>query len=233
MMNLAKTTKDSAEREIILNNMISIFVEIWSALSSEEKWVIGRSYAQCLSDGDNKLLIALKSVLLKVKGFDYVPENLRSNTYIIAAKDLLSAHQGMNNFYNEPSKAKYLAQMGNSIPAPAFGNCMTAVLACKLGNSYGISWDAQTYLDEILQTVSKDRWSYYLSSVLPYDRVILYKLCVDIIVDRWIELVEKYSLAEIDIEGQKELKDLMSFSNPKQKIQLKRVVNRILESIIS
>ncbi len=231
MMNLAKTTKDSAEREIILNNMISIFVEIWSALSSEEKWVIGRSYAQCLSDGDNKLLIALKSVLLKVKGFDYVPENLRSNTYIIAAKDLLSAHQGMNNFYNEPSKAKYLAQMGNSIPAPAFGNCMTAVLACKLGNSYGISWDAQTYLDEILQTVSKDRWSYYLSSVLPYDRVILYKLCVDITADRWIELVEKYSLEKIDIEGEKELKDLISYSNPKQKIQLKRVVNRILESL--
>ncbi len=231
MMNLAKTTKDSAEREIILNNMITIFVEIWSALSSEEKWVIGRSYAQCLSDGDNKLLIALKSVLLKVKGFDYVPENLRSNTYIIAAKDLLSAHQGMNNFYNEPSKAKYLAQMGNSIPAPAFGNCMTAVLACKLGNSYGISWDAQTYLDEILQTVSKDRWSYYLNSVLPYDRVILYKLCVDITADRWIELVEKYSLEKIDIEGEKELKDLISFSNSKQKIQLKRVVNRILESL--
>lgn len=231
MMNLAKTTKDSAEREIILNNMITIFVEIWSVLSSEEKWVIGRSYAQCLSDGDNKLLIALKSVLLKVKGFDYVPENLRSNTYIIAAKDLLSAHQGMNNFYNEPSKAKYLAQMGNSIPAPAFGNCMTAVLACKLGNSYGISWDAQTYLDEILQTVSKDRWSYYLSSVLPYDRVILYKLWGDITADRWIELVEKYGLDKVDIEGDKELKDLILFSNPKQKIQLKRVVNRVLERL--
>lgn len=231
MMNLAKTTRDSAEREIILNNMITIFVEIWSALSSEEKWVIGRSYAQCLSDGDNKLLIALKSVLLKVKGFDYVPENLRSNTYIIAAKNLLSAHQGMNNFYNEPSKAKYLAQMGNSIPAPAFGNCMTAVLACKLGNSYGISWDAQTYLDEILQTVSKDRWSYYLSSVLPYDRVILYKLWGDITADRWIELVEKYGLDKVEIEGDKELKDLILFSNPKQKIQLKRVVNRVLERL--
>lgn len=231
MMNLAKTTRDSAEREIILNNMITIFVEIWSALSSEEKWVIGRSYAQCLSDGDNKLLIALKSVLLKVKGFDYVPENLRSNTYIIAAKDLLSAHQGMNNFYNEPSKAKYLAQMGNSIPAPAFGNCMTAVLACKLGNSYGISWDAQTYLDEILQTVSKDRWSYYLNSVLPYDRVILYKLWGDITADRWIGLVEKYGLDKVEIEGDKELKDLILFSNPKQKIQLKRVVNRVLERL--
>lgn len=231
MMNLAKTTKDSAEREIVLNNMITILVEVWSALSSEEKWVIGRSYAQCLSDGDNKLLIALKSVLLKVRGFDYVPENLRSNTYIIAAKDLLSAHQGMNNFYNEPSKAKYLAQMGNSIPAPAFGNCMTAVLACKLGNRFGISWDAQTYLDEILKSVSKDRWSYYLNSVLPYDRVILYKLCADTTADRWIDLVQEYGLEKIDIKGNKELKDLITFSNPKQKNLLKRVVNKILESL--
>lgn len=231
MMNLAKTTQDSAEREIVLNNMITIFVEIWSALSSEEKWTIGRSYAQCLSDGDNKLLIALKSVLLKVKGFDYVPENLRSNTYIIAAKDLLSVHQGIDNFYNEPSKAKYLAQMGNSIPAPAFGNCMTAVLACKLGNSYGISWDAQIYLDEILKTVSKDRWSYYLSSVLPYDRVILYKLCSDAIADRWIELVQNYNLENIDVENEKEIKDLLSYSNAKYKIRLKRIANKILDSL--
>lgn len=121
--------------------------------------------------------------------------------------------------------------MGNSIPAPAFGNCMTAVLACKLGNSYGISWDAQTYLDEILQTVSKDRWSYYLSSVLPYDRVILYKLWGDITADRWIELVEKYGLDKVEIEGDKELKDLILFSNPKQKIQLRRGVNRVLERL--
>lgn len=233
MMNLAKTIQDSAEREIVLNNMITIFVEIWPSLSSEEKWAIGRSYAQCLSDGDNKLLIALKSVLLKVKGFDYVPENLRSNTYIAAAKELLSAHQGIDNFYNEPSKARYLAQMGNSIPAPAFGTCMTAVLACKLGNSYGISWDAQCYLDEILQTVSRDRWVYYLSSVLPYDRVVLYKLCGNLTVDRWIDLVQEYGLDKIGIEGEKDLKDLISNSNAKGKKNVKRIAARILECLKS
>ena len=144
---------------------------------------------------------------------------------------MLSAHQGIDNFYNEPSKARYLAQMGNSIPAPAFGNCMTAVLACKLGNSYGISWDAQIYLDEILQTVSKDRWSYYLSSVLPYDRVILYKLCSDAIADRWIELVQNYNLENIDVENEKEIKDLLSYSNAKYKIRLKRIANKILDSL--
>lgn len=228
LMNLAKITTDSAEREIILNNVVTIFVEIWQALSSEDRWVAGRAYAQCLSDGDNKLLIALKSVLLKVKGFDYVPENLRSNSYIMAAKNLLSAHQGINNFYNEPGKAKYLAQMGNSIPAPAFGSCMTAVLACKLGNAYGISWEAQKYLDEILKTVSKDRWIYYLNSVLPNDRVILYKLMIDEIVDRWIDIVTQYGLSELDGEFSKNVRDMLQYSNPQNKKQLKNLANKLL-----
>jgi len=228
LMNLAKATPDSAEREIILNNLNTVFVEIWQSLSSEDKWVVGRAYAQCLNDGDNKLLIALKSVLLKVKGFDFVPENLRSNSYIMAAKSLLATHQGINNFYNEPSKAKYLAQMGNSIPAPAFGCCMTSVLACKLGNIYGISWDAQQYLDEILKTVSKDRWIYYLGSVLQNDRVILYKLTIDNIIDRWIDVVEKYNLYELDAEFSKDIKDILQYSNSTNKRQLKMVVNRLL-----
>ena len=229
LLNLAKITPDSAEREIILNNMITIFVEIWIALSSEDKWVIGRSYAQCVNDGDNKLLIAFKSILLKVKGFDYVPENLRSNSYIIAAKELLTAHQGINNYYNEPSKAKYLSQMGNSIPAPAFGNCMTSVLACKLGNSYGISWDAQKYLDDILHTVSRDRWVYYLSSVLPHDRVILYKLTENRTAERWIELVQEYGLNTMDVDNDKRIKDLLAYSNSTQINQLKAAAIKILD----
>ncbi len=228
LLNLAKITPDSAEREIILNNMIIIFVGVWSALSSEEKWVTGRSYAQCVNDGDNKLLIAFKSILLKVKGFDFVPENLRSNSYIIAAKELLSAHQGINNYYNEPAKARYLSQMGNSIPAPAFGACMTAVLACKLGNDYGISWDAQSYLDNILQTTSKDRWAYYLSSVLPHDRVILYKLLGNQTLDRWFGLVQEYGLSEIDMHGDKNIKELLAYSDTNQKTKLKAVVSKIL-----
>lgn len=118
--------------------------------------------------------------------------------------------------------------MGNSIPAPAFGCCMTSVLACKLGNIYGISWDAQQYLDEILKTVSKDRWIYYLGSVLQNDRVILYKLTIDNIIDRWIDVVEKYNLYELDAEFSKDIKDILQYSNSTNKRQLKMVVNRLL-----
>ncbi len=228
LMNLAKITPDSAQREIILNNLVTILAEIWQALSSEEKWVVGRAYAQCLNEGDNRLLVALKSVLLKVRGFDFVPENLRSNSYITAAKKLLTAHQGINNFYNEPGKAKYLSQMGSSIPAPAFGSCMTSVLACKLGNRYGISWDAQKYLDAILKTVSKDRWTYYLDNVLPNDDIVLYKLTENAMAERWIEIVAEYNLHRLDAELKKDVKDILQFSTQNNIRQLKVLANRML-----
>ena len=92
LLNLAKTLQDSAERENVFANMGYIISGIWSDLSSDDRWAIGRTYAQANSDGDMNLSTSLKSLLIKIKGFDYVPENLRSNSYIKAAKDLLSAH---------------------------------------------------------------------------------------------------------------------------------------------
>lgn len=210
MMSLAKNTPDSAEREIVLNNLRVILIAIWANLTSEDRWVIGMNYAQSLSEGDRNMVIALKAILLSVKGFDYVPENLRSTSYISAAKDLIVAHQGANNFYNEPSKAKYLSNMGNSIPAPAFGICMTAVLACKLGNAYGISWDAQPSIDLILDSVSEERWKYYFSNVLLHDEIIISKLLHERCIDRWRELIQKYKLDELELDAQKEIKELLN-----------------------
>lgn len=198
LLNLAKTLQDSAERENVFANIGYIVSGVWPTLSSDDRWAVGRSYAQANNDGDTNLSKALKSLLIKTKGFDYVPENLRSNSYIKAAKDLLAAHFGMNNFYNEPSYAKILCDMGSSIPAPAFGTCMTAILACKLGNRYGISWDAQQYLDKLLDRVSPDRWIYYFETVFPTDETILYKVySLQELLSRLHEVVVKYKLNEL------------------------------------
>ncbi|MDE5896860.1 MAG: hypothetical protein K2H43_03490, partial [Clostridia bacterium] len=198
LINLAKTLQDGAERENVFVNIGNVISGIWENLSSDDRWSVGRAYAQANNDGDVNFSKAVKSLLIKVKGFDYVPENLRSNSYIVAAKDLLSAHYGANNFYREPSYAKTLCEMGTSIPMPAFGNCMTAILACKLGNTYGISWDAQEYLDKLLDRVSPDRWRYYLANIFPTDEVVLYKLYVQSnALSRFIDVAVKYKLKDI------------------------------------
>lgn len=64
-------------------------------------------------------MYVLKNVLMKVHGVDYVPENLKSLTFIETAKKLISVHYGMNNFYNEPKAMKDLSSLGTIIPKPA------------------------------------------------------------------------------------------------------------------
>lgn len=199
LLNFAKTLQDGAERENVFANIGYIVSAVWVDLSSDDRWSVGRSYAQANNDGDNSMSKALKSLLIKVKGFDYVPENLRSNSYIKVAKDLLAAHYGLNNFYNEPSYAKLLYKMGSSIPVPALGMCITAILACKIGNQYGYSWDAQADLDKLLDNIIPERWVYYFDKVLPTDETILYKLRSLELAERfWDEVVEKYKLYDLD-----------------------------------
>ena len=105
---------------------------------------------------------------------------------------------------------------------------MTSVLACKLGNRYGISWDAQKYLDAILKTVSKDRWTYYLDNVLPNDDIVLYKLTENAMAERWIEIVAEYNLHRLDAELKKDVKDILQFSTQNNIRQLKVLANRML-----
>lgn len=198
LLNLARTVEQGAEQETVLANLVTVITAIWDGLQSEDKYTIGRAYTQANADGKKPLIKALKLLLMQVKGFDYVPENLRSNSYIDVAKKLLTVHYSMNNYYNEPIVAKELMQMGSSIPSPALGACLTSVIACKLGNAYGISWAAQTYLDNILDGITQDRWSYYLNQVLPNNADILAKIsCTDERYERWEALVVKYQLDKV------------------------------------
>lgn len=198
LLNLARTVEQGAEQETVLANLVTVITAIWDGLQSEDKYTIGRAYTQANADGKKPLIKALKLLLMQVKGFDYVPENLRSNSYIDVAKKLLTVHYSMNNYYNEPIVAKELMQMGSSIPSAALGAYLTSVIACKLGNAYGISWAAQTYLDNILDGITQDRWSYYLNQVLPNNADILAKIsCTDERYERWEALVVKYQLDKV------------------------------------
>jgi hypothetical protein len=199
-LNLSKSTQ-GAELENVLANMVYIIPEVWEDLLSDDRYPVGFAYSEAVSEGNVKLVKALKSVLLKVKGFDYVPESLRSTTFIDAANELLRLHHGLDNYYNEPAGVKHLLSLGTSIPVPALGVCITATLACKLGNSYGRSNAAQKYLDEILVGISSDRWEYYINQVLPVNETILYKLQESSPARNWNSVVVTYNLDKVNCKN--------------------------------
>jgi len=193
LLAVFKTGK-GAQLEHAARNALVIIPRFWKHLRAPEKWQIGQAYAVEFSEGRQDSVRALHAVLLEVAGFDFVPENLRSATFARVASAVISAHQGMNNFYNEPAPTRELASLGTSIPGPALAICMTAVLCVKLGNRYGKSNAAQSYADQILAGLSLDRWYYYLNGRLDQDRVILAEIMSEKPASSWATLMSGLGL---------------------------------------
>ena len=197
LLNLAHSSK-GAQLENALANLNVILPLIWSTLHENEKWRIGTSYSAAYSSGAQVASAGLKSALLKVQGFDFVPENVRSHTFLKAAEKLIEAHEGMNNFYNEPGPLKELRALGTIIPIPAFPVCATAVLCVYLGNPYGLCNAAQSDALAVLGGFTGDRWEYYFNECLPSDARMLNKLSYEKPKARLTRLVSELNLGKLN-----------------------------------
>ena len=216
-----------AQLEHAARNASLIVPMFWAALKQPERWQIGQAYASEFASGKRESVKALHTALVSVRGFDYVPENLRSNTFTRVANSVISAHQGLNNFYNEPAPMRELANLGSSIPGPALAICITAVLCVKLGNPYGISRQAQSSADNVLIEISPDRWKYYLEGRLEFDRLILPKLTSDGPLSRWMEIVGNIALDPQTITC-KPARDLTTATKNKQPNRVKAIASTML-----
>ncbi|MFZ2725952.1 MAG: hypothetical protein WAX77_06880 [Methylococcaceae bacterium] len=227
LMNATKKNT-GANLEHTLANINVIVPAIWANLRDTEKWQVGHAYAEAYADGKSTVVGGLKSALLKVKGFDFVPENLRSNTFLKAAKAIIDAHDNFNNFYNEPAPVKNLSKLGTTIPTPALPVCITALLCVVLGNYYGVSTIAKIEASEILKKITPDRWAYYLNNAFPSDTRILTKILDDKPLANWIKLVEEYNFHELAIKD-KDINSLLSASNKKEARKIQSIATKILE----
>lgn len=227
LMNAAKKNV-GAQLEHALANINVLIPEIWKNLRDTEKWQIGKTYAETYADGKTSAVSGIKSVLLKVKGFDFVPENLRSTTFINAAEEVIRAHEGLNNFYNEPAPVRKFSKLGTTIPAPALPSCMTALLCVTLGNSYGVSWDAEHIAGSMLEKLSVDRWTYYLNQVLPSDARILNKLEFSKPRANWVNVVNDYDLSNLEINN-KTVKSMINATVEKNDKKIGKLAGNLLK----
>lgn len=193
----AAKTKTGAQFEHTLGNILVIIPTLWQSLRDSEKYSVGQAYAEAVSAGASAVVLALKKALSTIQGFDFVPESLRSQSFAAAAANIINVHTSMNNFYNEPAAIQALSRLGTTIPWPAFPICMSAILAVKLGNSYGVSNAAIPYANQLLSRLTQNQWKYYLNECLPGDALVLQKLVWS---ERpriiWLELVKSYQLPE-------------------------------------
>ena len=227
---LMNSVKDSSgvKLEHCLANLNVILPKLWPNLKDAEKWRVGRTYAEVHSEGKATSSSGLKRALMKVQGFDFVPESLRSDTFVKAAEAIMRAHDGMNNFHNEGAPTRNLSQLGTSIPPPALPACMTALLAVYLGNQYGHSFDAAPVAEKVLSAISEDRWRYYLNHVLSSDTKILNKLAsYSKPRERWIILSEQHSLTDAGVNDRRVAR-MLDASQKNDEPELGRTAKKLL-----
>jgi hypothetical protein len=73
-----------------------------------------------------------------------------------ASRNLLSAHNGWDNFHNEPPFAERLARLSREthVPETAKEVFVEAVVTAATGNSYGVSHAAAPYYQEMIKSFS-------------------------------------------------------------------------------
>ncbi len=224
-------SKQGAQIEHAARNAKLIVPMFWEKLKEPEKWQIGQAYASEFNEGRSDSVKILYEVLLKVKGFDFVPETLRSHTFTKAANNVIAAHQGMDNFYNEPGPMRELANLGTSIPGPAVAICITALLCVKVGNPYGVSRDAQIHADKLISSLSRDRWLYYFNGRLDNDLVILPKFIYDRPLRRWIDLMASLNIETQEINS-RTVRDLVCNPTMDKLSAINRAVQQMLRKAL-
>lgn len=172
LLSNAKTAK-SATLEHTLANLNTVLPLVWDMIADKDKWNVGMTYRDVVTDGNDKAAIGMKKALMKVKGFDFVPESLRSNTFKKAARAVIDTHFAFNNYYNEPAVVRSLSKLGSTIPSPALQECMDAYLVVYLGNMYGVSIDAAPIAKNELLAITHDRWEYFFNNIITKDEIIL------------------------------------------------------------
>lgn len=202
LIKLLKET-EGIEFENININLNLIIPQIWKRLKTEEKRAFADAYTDCVNSNDYIRTDALNKILLKVQGFDYVKENIRSRTFISVANKLIDTHFGVNNFYNEPGIIQTLENLGTKFPKPALKNCITAVLYVKLGNSYNTSWSAETVADRLLNRLTTDEWILYLDRYIKEETDLLDSIHgpnkVSRMYSQWKLVVKTYKLKSLSI----------------------------------
>ena len=110
-------------------------------------------------NGENEKSQLADAFLRKVDGLKYIPDDLKSAKLLPLLEDLINAHENVNNFYTEPSIAKEIITLIKStkIPSAIATDFVIKILYVYLTNGNGEAWNANSYYEEMLSSLSESQ----------------------------------------------------------------------------
>lgn len=166
---------DPASDEETRLNSLSLCQEIFEDLAPSTKSKLVDQNANYLAKGDKKRHSASQQFFQKLGALSFLNETERHSIVTDVCKSLLSVHQGLDNFYNEPPFAKNLLQISTqgAIPETAQVEYVKTVVTCAVGNPYGTSRAALPDYKKMIQGFSPKEVNIMLE--LPKEKTIVGK----------------------------------------------------------
>ena len=127
---------------LIRNNIKLIAKQIWDVSDDGIKYELGIKYQTFFANAEKQKQSHARGFLDFVGGLSFLPSTTLQLEFGNAIENLYAAHNGFNNFYNEPPHArllvKYIPSSG-TIPKELRQIYVKTVVMCAIGNGYGIS----------------------------------------------------------------------------------------------
>lgn len=196
------------------NNLRLVVSSLWERCSLESKRNLGLKYAIYSANADLKRKELAHEFLQIVQGLSFLPAEQISVDMDIALDNLFMAHNGFNNFYNEPAHARLLAAYipnTGDVPNSVINKYVKVLTMCFMGNGYGVSDAAYDYYKDLLSRFTEPHIREFVQ--LLNDSDVRSRLQFSSCSNRFKILVEQFEPRVTDINLKQALEYLKNTSN--------------------
>lgn len=151
------TATDSST--VTRDNVRLLAPQLWPQVPESVRSNFGVRQARFKASLDQNQADLAREFLSAVDGLSYLSEDIRLGEIDTLIDELRRAHDGMDNFYNEPPVATRLAQIvgTQSIPLGVETKYVEALATIFLGRSSGVSWRADAIYENLLTEFTPDQ----------------------------------------------------------------------------
>jgi hypothetical protein len=137
-------------------NSLDICQHVKDKFSSSLRSDLIVKHSDYQAKGDTPRYTASQQFFERLGLIKLLNESERHSIFYKAIENLLTAHKGMNNFYNEPPFSQRLLELSRQekVPETVQHMFVSSVITCYIGNGYGYSWASASHCEEIIKSFS-------------------------------------------------------------------------------
>jgi len=223
---------DPEKTPIIADNVRRLWPRIWIHVTDDRRYSYGVKYGRFRANADSEQAKYARELIDLVDGTAYLPEEDRAIEIDEALDELLAAHEGWDNFYNEVAPARRLEKLigdQGSIPKQVRRKYLGTLVKTYLGNAYGYSTAASEHYRKLLEALSPELAS--LALVAFSDFGISNALQYSSPQRQWTSLLNILDPKLVTDVSRDLITKIRSFSSTPDKLGTDQEINRMVERI--